>query len=605
MKTKKILISTTCIILSVSLFFSLFRLYKIHDSLSINQYVKYYSRREIPNEYKWDPSHVYDSEEELDDEIDNANNLLALCMTDLRELDACSVNELLDNYFALEQKAIKLSNYLQLYELIGEDEVVEQKNKINSIYQKTSSIYSFVCSILISFSSEEIEQIYMDSTKYQKVIEYIRKHKEEIIGDENLNNIINQINQNYNTLTDSLDFPRIKYSDGSTLDLNYSTFILSMQNKNRDLRRNVYTTYYETYKDNFEKLAENLLNYTFFCDLYSKTKGFDSTLDFCLWRTGVNENVFNSSVNMVVDNIELFSRYNQRKSEIISVENFQMYDVYVSPYKESNIYIPYEEAKEIIINALTPLGEEYISVVKRAFEENWIDVYSSRDKEDNSLQIDFYDVHPYILINYQGTESDLYTLIHEIGHAVQSYALSQEYEYWEFGVPEFLIEVPSTLNEILLSEYLLMSSSNDEEHINNAFSYLDKIKTNVFKQAQITMFESEIYNNKATYAGNINDIYKKINDRFYDGTVNSDELISYEWCRLSSLYMNFYAYQYITSFGAAMQIYDSLNSKKECLTIGKYDDPIQFMQQYDINFESKDMYSALFDKMEQLLVIVE
>lgn len=605
MKIKKILISTTCIILSLSLFFSLFKLYKIHDSLSVNQYVTYYSRSEIPNKYKWDTSHIYASKEELDDEIDNANNLLALCMTDLRELDEGNINKLLDDYFTLEQKAIKLSNYLQLYELIGEDDAVEQKNTIKSIYQKTSSIYSFVCSIIISFSPMEIEQIYTDSTKYQKVIENIRKHKEEINGDENLNNIINQIKQNYNTLTDLIDFPSIKYSDGSTLDLSYPTFILSMQNKNRDLRKNVYTTYYETYKDNFENLAENLLNYTFFCDLYCKTKGFDSTLDFCLWKTGVNENVYDSSVNVVVDNIELFSRYNQRKSEILSVEKFQMYDVYVSPYKDRNIYIPYEEAKEIIINALTPLGEEYIAVVKRAFEENWVDVYSSRDKEDNSLQIDFYDVHPYILINYQGTENDLYTLIHEIGHSVQSYALSQEYEYWESGVPEFLIEVSSTLNEILLSEYLLRSSLNDGERINNAFSYLEKIKTNVFRQAQITMFESEIYNNKTVDAGNINDIYKRINDWFYNGTVNSDELISYEWCRLSSLYMNFYAYQYITSFGAAMQIYDSLDTKKECLTIGKYDDPIQFMKQYDIDFESKDMYSALFDKMEQLLVIVE
>lgn len=605
MKIKKILLSAVCIVLSTSLFFSLFKLYEIHKSLSINHRVVYYSRDDIPNEYKWDTSVIYSSDDEIKNDVNYANALLSQCMTDLRDMGVTNTNKVLDEYFALEQCSIKLNNYLQLYKLVGEDDVVVCKNEIATLYQKVSSLYSFICSVITSYTSEEVDIISKSSSKYDKFVEYIRKHKDEVYGDANLNNTINQLKQNYNSLTSSIEFPKIKYSDGSKLNLNYSTFMLCMQNKDRRLRRDVYETYYQIYQANSEMLAENLLDYMYFCDLYSETKGFDSTLDFCLWRTGVNKKVFDLSIRAVEEKIDLFSRYNQCRSKMLSEDNLEMYDVYVSPYKDSNKYIPYEEAKEIVIGALTPLGEEYINIVKRMFDEHWIDVYSSRGKEENSLQIDFYDVHPYIIINYQGTESDLYTLIHEIGHAVQSYLLSQEYAYWEFGVPEFLIEIASTLNEVLLSEYLLCNSIDEEEYHKNAFSYLEKIKINVFKQAQITKFELEIYNNKKIDKMSINDVYKKINESFYKNDVNSDPLISYEWCRLSSLYMNYYAYQYITSFAAAMQICDSLSYNKDCLVIGKYDDPILFMKQYDIDFQNKEMYEALFDKMEQLLFIVE
>lgn len=604
MKTKKILISSLCVLLSVSLFFSIFELFEIQDLLSVNQYIKYHSRSEIPNEYKWDVSHVYSSAEELGDEIEKTNALLLQCAHSLKEVKPQDVNKLLDDYFELEQKAKKMSNYMQLHRLIGEGDKIEQGDIIESIYKKTSSIYRYICTIIVSFSQEEIKQIYTNSVKYQKVIDYVRKHQDEMKGDEKLNDIVNQIKQNYHTITDSISFPTVKYSDGSTLNLNYSSFILCMQNKNRNLREEVYSTYYNTYKSNSESLAENLLEYAFYCDMYSKTKGFNSTLEFSLWRTGVNENIFNSAVDAVLENTALLSQYNRKKKSILSLPDYEMYDVYVSPYKERNIYIPYEEAKKIIIAALTPLGEEYITVVERAFEENWIDVYSTRDKDDSSLQVDFFDVHPYILINYQGTESDLYTLVHELGHAVQSYMLSDKYEYWEFGVPEFLVEIPSTLNEILLSEYFINSVSEESEYMNSTFKYLDKIKTNVFKQAQITLFELKLYDNEID-TNNIGTIYKEINDLFYGETVNSDQLISYEWCRLSSLYMNFYAYQYITSFGAAMYIFNSLNSKKEALFISKYDDPIEYMREYDVDFESKSMYNILFDKMNQLLLTVK
>lgn len=605
MRSKRIFISLICIVLSVTLFFSLFNLLSIHKSLSINNYVVYHSRADIPTQYKWNMSDIYATDKDIESDLNAAEEQLTICINMLRTVEPENICEVLDTYYFIEMIATKLNNFLQLHKLVGEEDAIIQKRNIEILYQKTTSIYRFISSIIISFSDDDIKILSENNPKYNKMIAYIRNHKEEFRGNSYLEGVISQVENNYYELTDNIEFPNFRYSDGTKIELNYSSFISSMQNKSRNLREDVYNKYYKSYQSSYTELADNLINYTYFCDIYSQTKGFNSTLEYCLWKTDVNQSVYHSSLRAVQDNIDLLNEYNLIKMDLLQIDSLEMYDVYVSPYKGSNKYIPYEDAKNIILEALRPLGDEYISIVKMMFEERWIDVYSTRDKEQDSLQVDFYNVHPYILINYQGNESDIYTLIHEIGHAVQSYFLSHRYEYWEFGVPEFLVEIPSSLNEVLLSEYFMRNSLSNEEKIQRSFDYIEKMRINVFRQAQISEFEYELYNNDLLNNQNINDIYYKINQKYYKATDESDHLISYEWCRLSSLYSNFYDYQYITSFGAAMQIYDSALYKLGCLVVGKYDAPLTVMQQYGIDFESINMYAPVFDKMKKLISIIK
>ena len=462
MRSKRIFISLICIVLSVTLFFSLFNLLSIHKSLSINNYVVYHSRADIPTQYKWNMSDIYATDKDIESDLNAAEEQLTICINMLRTVEPENICEVLDTYYFIEMIATKLNNFLQLHKLVGEEDAIIQKRNIEILYQKTTSIYRFISSIIISFSDDDIKILSENNPKYNKMIAFIRNHKEEFRGNSYLEGVISQVENNYYELTDNIEFPNFRYSDGTKIELNYSSFISSMQNKSRNLREDVYNKYYKSYQSSYTELADNLINYTYFCDIYSQTKGFNSTLEYCLWKTDVNQSVYHSSLRAVQVNIDLLNEYNLIKMDLLQIDSLEMYDVYVSPYKGSNKYIPYEDAKNIILEALRPLGDEYISIVKMMFEERWIDVYSTRDKEQDSLQVDFYNVHPYILINYQGNESDIYTLIHEIGHAVQSYFLSHRYEYWEFGVPEFLVEIPSSLNEVLLSEYFMRNSLSNE-----------------------------------------------------------------------------------------------------------------------------------------------
>ena len=607
-RISKIFIFVICLALSIGIFSSLLRIFEVNNALTLNNRIVYYSRDEIPDSYKANLSDIYGSEQEINDDI----LFCLLKIKNLTNIINVSCFESIDTYFALDQTATKLNNYLQLIKLIDSKSSIAQEKLITELFDKKNEIYHQLILQLLSKSEDELSDYILGDNKYSKFVKYVIDHENELSNDVDnfdisLDSAINETKNEFESLNNNLTFPNIKNSDGSEGSLSYNTFIACMQNKNRKLREKTYYQYYNEYIKNQDAFANILFKRINNAQLYSKYKGFEDTLTYSLKSTDINKLVYENAIGAVNDMLPLFWKFNELKSKQLGLKKINMFDVYVSPFKTSNKYIPYEDAQKIILEALQPMGEEYVALVNKMFNEGWIDVYSTKDKDQNSMQIDFYGEHPYILINYQGTEDDIYTLIHEIGHAAQSYLLSKNVEYFEFGVPEFLIEIPSTLNELLLSEYNYNKSDNDDERRYYAYQYLEKFRINVFRQAQIAEFESEMYGMEQN-VGSFRNKYLEINKKYYGDSVLSDEYISIEWARLSSLYMNFYSYQYVTSFNIALNILENTENHEfntNILLVNKYDNPIDDLKKININIESKETYSALNDKYLELLNYLE
>lgn len=603
-RLSKIAVFVICLVLSIEIFLSLLKIFEINNSLTLNDRVVYYSRNEIPDLYKAKLNDIYRDEHEITNDI-------SFCLSEIQNLTntlSVSCFDLIDTYFTLDQTATKLNNYLQLIKLIDSKALIPQEKQIRELFQKKTEIYYKLIVQLISKSEEELFDYILTNNKYSTFVRYIIDHKNELSHDADkfdisLESTINGAKDEFEFLNNNLNFPKIKYSDGSKDSLSYNTFISCMQNKNRKLRETIYYQYYNEYIENQNVFADILFKRINNAQLYSKYKGFEDTFTYSLKKTDMTKQVYENAIDAVNSMLPLFWEFNRIKSAQLGLENINMFDVYVSPYRTSNKYISYEDAQKIILEVLQPMGEEYITLVNKMFNEGWIDVYSTKNKNQNSMQIDFYGEHPYILINYQGTENDIYTLIHEIGHAAQSYLLSRDVEYFEFGVPEFLIEIPSTLNELLLSEYYYNKCHNGNERNYYTYQYLEKFRINVFRQAQISEFESEMYKIKQN-VNSFRDKYLEINIKYYGDSVISDEYISIEWARLSSLYMDFYSYQYVTSFGIALNILEN-NKNNEFISyilfVSKYSNPIEILRKMNIDIELKETYYPLKNKYQELL----
>ncbi len=601
----KIVAFTVCLVLSIGIFSSLIKIFEINNSLSLNKRVVYYTRDEIPEKYKVNLNDIYDTNQRINEDIEFCSLKIQSIENDLK--NGLSF-ESIDIYFILDQIATKLNNYIQLNKLIDSKASIAQESQIAEIFNKKNEIYHQIRLQIFSKSEADLSEYLAGNNKYSEFIKYLIDHKNELSYDNDnfdvsLESAINETKYEFESLNNGLDFPNIKYSDGSEGPLSYNTFIACMQNKNRKLREKTYYQYYNEYLKNQDAFASILFRRINNSELYCKYKGFEDTLTYSLKSTDMNKFVFDNAIDAINDMLPLFWEFHGLKSNQLGLKNINMFDVYVSPYRTSNRYIPYEDAQRIILDALQPLGKEYVDLVNMMFNERWIDVYSTKDKDQNSMQIDFYGEHPYILINYQGTENDIYTLIHEIGHAAQSYLLSRNVEYYEFGVPEFLIEIPSTLNELLLSEYFYKNSTNDDERKYYTYQYLEKFRINVFRQAQIAEFESAMYKTEQS-VDFFKSVYLEINKKYYGDNVISDDYISIEWARLSSLYMNFYSYQYVTSFGIAMNIIQNFENYEyhlDVLLVSKYDNPMDVLKRINIDIESKEIYSPLNNKYQELL----
>ncbi len=417
-----------------------------------------------------------------------------------------------------------------------------------------------------------------------------------------------------------IKFPYIKDEDGEEVEVTKGRYVAFLESKDRRVRKDAFDAVYSTYKKMKNTLATTLTSNVKKNRFYSLVRNYPSAIEASLDNDNVSVNVYNNLIETINRNLTLQDRYLKLRKKVLKLDELHMYDLYVPMVEEFDKKIPYEEAKATVLEALKPLGEEYIGYLEKGMDSGWIDVYENQGKTSGAYAWGSFKTHPYVLLNYQDTINDVFTLAHEMGHALHSYYtnMTQPYIYSEYKI--FVAEVASTVNESLLMRYLLPRANSKQEKAYLLNHYLEEFRGTVFRQTMFAEFEKTIHEKveqgEALNAQELCDIYYKLNNKYFGETVNVDEDISMEWSRIPHFYSSFYVYKYATGFSAATAIAEKILTEGkpavdkylEFLKSGGSNYPIELLKIAGVDLSSPqpiqdalDVFEKTLNELEELL----
>lgn len=381
-----------------------------------------------------------------------------------------------------------------------------------------------------------------------------------------------------------IKFPYIKDEEGEEIEVTKGRYIAFLESKDRRVRKDAFEAVYSSYKKMKNTLAASLTGNVKKNRFYSLVRKYPSALEASLDNDNISVDVYTTLIDTVNRNLPLLDRYLKLRKKVLKLDELHMYDLYVPMVEEFDKKIPYEEARTIVAEALKPLGEEYAGYLQKGMNSAWIDVYENEGKTSGAYAWGAYKTHPYVLLNYQDKINDVFTLAHEMGHALHSYYtnMTQPYVYSEYKI--FVAEVASTVNESLLMRYLLPRASGKQEKAYLLNHYLEEFRGTVFRQVMFAEFEKIIHEKveqgEALNAQELSDIYYGLNKKYFGEAVTIDEDIAMEWSRIPHFYSSFYVYKYATGFSSATAIAEKI------LTEGKpaVDRYLQFLKSGGSNY---------------------
>ncbi|MBR4157519.1 MAG: oligoendopeptidase F, partial [Oscillospiraceae bacterium] len=355
-----------------------------------------------------------------------------------------------------------------------------------------------------------------------------------------------------------LKFPEVVGSDGEKTLLSNGRFITTQMSGDRKLRREAFEAFYARYKEFINTSAALYDGQVKQQIFFARARKYPSTFDAAVSAVNVSPAVCDNLIESVHRNLDKMHRYVRLRKKMLGVDELHMYDVYAPMVSDYSVSVTYEEAQADVLEALRPLGEEYVSVVRQAFADRWTDVVENEGKRGGAYSADVYGVHPYMLLNWSGRLTDVFTLIHEMGHSMHTWYSDHAQTFFNSKYKIFVAEVASTTNEILLLEYLLDKAASEAERAYLINHYLESFKGTMFRQTMFEEFERKT-NAMAEQgipltADALSGTYLELNKQYFGEDMVSDPLIAYEWARIPHFYYNFYVYQYATSFAASVAI---------------------------------------------------
>lgn len=411
-----------------------------------------------------------------------------------------------------------------------------------------------------------------DLKVYAHMIDDLRRSRAHILSDKEerllaqLSPVTGASSETFGILNNAdLTFPEIKDENGHTVEITHSRYGKMMESQDRRVRQEAFQKLYSVYGQFKNTLATTLTGNTKGHNISADIRGFKSAREQALFSNAIPESVHENLIQTVNDNLGLLHRYVELRKKILAVDELHSYDLYVSLLPDVDMNVSIEEARDISLKALAPLGEDYVAIVEKAFTDRWIDFAENRGKRSGAYSSGTYGTFPYILMNWQGTLDNLFTLVHELGHSVHSYYTRSEQPYTYANYSIFLAEIASTTNENLLTEYLLKTQTDPKVRAYVINHYLDGFKGTVFRQTQFAEFEHQIHkddqNGVALTAEYMTKFYAEMNQRYYGPALTSDPEIGLEWSRIPHFYYNYYVYQYSTGFSAATAFFKAITEE--------------------------------------------
>ena len=570
-------------------------------------------RSTIENKFKWTIDEMYPNEESIEKDIQKVKELIEE-VKKYKGILADSEENLFKALNISEETSRILQNLYVYTHMKSHEDTRINKNQGNAtktdmLSTELSMATSYMVPEIIAMDSEKLEN-YLKTEKlshYKKYVDDILRLKPHTLNEREEELLaavadLSGVPENvYDMLSFAdLQFPEIEDENGEKVRVTHSNFSLFLKSKDARVRKDAFEAMYGVYGQYKNTFASTLYGGIKSEIFYAKTRKYESALQGSLFQDNVSVNVYNNLIDAVHENLDTLNEYIDLKKKFLGLDKINMYDLYVPLTENFDMEIPYEKAQEIILEALKPLGEEYLENVKKAFAEGWIDVYGNEGKQGGAYSWGSYDSKSYILMSYKDDLNSLFTLIHEMGHSMHSFYSKNNQPYLYSGYKIFVAEVASTLNELLLINYLLKNAKSKEERVYLLNYYLEQFRTTVYRQTMFAEFEKichgKVEEGEPLTAEDFNNIYYDLNKKYYGESCEVNEEIALEWARIPHFYSNFYVYKYATGFSAASalskQILEegesAVSRYKEFLKSGGSEFPLDQLRKAGIDMEKKE-----------------
>ncbi|MGF7357759.1 oligoendopeptidase F [Enterococcus faecium] len=591
-------------------------------------------REELPENLTWDLTKIFSSDQEFDEKYLELSEELKQSEKYKGTLDQGASQFLNAIEFVLrvyrQTEVIYVYAHLKNDQDTGNTDYQALYARASSLFSKVSEAVSWFEPEILQLSDDQIWQYFKEEPKlevYRHYIQQIVDNRAHVLSAEQesllagAGEIFDASSDTFAVLNNAdLVFPTIEGENGEIVQLSHGVYGQLLESTDRRVREAAFKGLYSVYEQFRNTFASTLGTHIKGHNFKAKVRNYSSAREASLSNNHIPESVYDTLVDVVNKHLPLLHRYMELRKRLLEVEKLHMYDLYTPVLGEAPITFTYEEAKEKALEALKPMGEEYMAIVEKAFSERWIDVVENKGKRSGAYSSGSYDTNPYILLNWHDTLDQLFTLVHEMGHSVHSYFTrsNQPYVYGDYSI--FLAEIASTTNENILTEYLLETEKDPRVRAYVLNHYLDGFKGTVFRQTQFAEFEhfmhTEDEKGVPLTSEYLSDSYGKLNTKYYGPAVEEDPEIKFEWSRIPHFYYNYYVFQYSTGFSAASALAKKiLNQEPEALEnylaylkAGNSDYPVEIMKKAGVDMtqaayieDAMSMFEQRLNELEELI----
>ncbi len=581
----------------------------------------------MDNQYKWNLKDIFENESELEaakQEIYNLLKQIEQYKGTLKE-SASRIYECYNIYEKMLEIYEKFYAYymFKYHQNMADSKNTEMYKMAEKVGTDISTATSFIVPEITSIDEAKLKEFLNTDTnlaRYKRLLEDIIENKKYVLSGEaerilaSFSEVFGVSESSYDIFTNTeFEFPKIIDENGEELELTQATYTKYMMSSNQNIRKQAFESMYSLYKKHINTITEMYIARVKENVIKSKLRNYKSSLEKAVKSDDSTIEVYNSLVEVVNEKMYINHEYMNLKKQLLGKDELHIYDIYYNKLRAEEKEIEYAQAKQIVLDALAPMGEEYSNMLKTAFNNNWIDVYEEKNKMSGAYSMGVYGVHPYVLTNFTNQEEDISTIAHELGHAMHSYYSNSNQNVLDANYTIMVAEVASTVNEIILGQYLIKNENDKNRKAALINAELDKLRATLIRQTMFAEFEKIVHEkvekDEQLTSDKLCDIYLDLNKKYFGENVIVDEDIKYEWARIPHFYSCFYVYKYATGISAAIAIAKKILSNEDgfvekyinMLKQGCTKKSVDLLKMVDVDLESKKPYEDAFEFYKQNL----
>lgn len=595
---------------------------------------KVLNRKEVPEEMTWNLEVMYATPEEWEKDFAAIPALVDKFMVFKGQLanSAATLREAIETEDAMERLAEKVYVYAHLRsdEDTSHSENRARVDRAQSLFAEISGKTAWFDPEIMAIPKKKIDELIAapELSFYKRSLEELlraRPHtlsekEERILGMSS--DVMGTASKTFSILNNAdMRFPEITAEGGKRVELTHGNYIKFLESPKRKVRKKAFRGMYTTYKKLRNTFATTLDGTVKKHVLSAKLRNYPSALNAALFSDNIPEKVYMELIQAVHDKLPALHKYMQLRCDVLELEQIDMFDIFTPLVPECKLEVTWDKAKEMVQEAFKPLGSEYCENLNKAFEQRWVDVLENRGKRSGAYSSGCYDSYPYLLLNFHGTLNDVFTLAHELGHSMHSFYSHKEQEYHYADYQIFVAEVASTTNELLLHDYLIKNTDDDNVKAYLLCHLLDQLRGTIYRQTQFAEFELWMHQQSEKSiplnADMLSKKYFELNAEYYGESVKPNQRIEMEWARIPHFYYNFYVYKYATGISAAVELSRNILSGDEekikdyfgFLKAGDSKDVLEIMKDAGVDLSTPepvhvalDLFNDTVDQLHKLLI---